>query len=173
MGESLSSVAQLISKFGRIINATASSQNFFFSVFSRNPNQVTLPTIQHLSRMYVLQRGSAIYNSDLAMNSIAPLSTLTTQIGPSFGRTQTLSSSQFDYGMFFSTLSTPNAMIEIPYYSTQLFQLVDGIQNLSYANNLTLPGALYYSRNMNIYNGYVAPGKDFMFAYLIPPPRVS
>lgn len=173
MGESLTSISDLIHKFGRMENNTASANGFHFSIFSPNISLTIIPAIQFLSYMYVLQRGSAKYCSDVNYTS-GNTTELLQSFGPQLGRTERKPLLDLDnimtYGQAHSTRSCPNSMINIPYYSTDTFYPVTGQNGYAPSDDTPYPGASMHSRNANIFNGYVSAGTDFMFAYLIPPP---
>jgi hypothetical protein len=174
MGEELSSVTQIIQKYGRMVNNLGSANTFSFSIYAPRLSTISIPAIQFLSRMYVLQRGSVRYCSDLGINSHAARPDITQNFGPDLVTTtpftSTVNSIEQIYGAARSTQECPNSIISIPFYSPQNFYPVSGIN--SFAPTLPdFPGATFFSRNVNVFNCFVAAGPDFMFGYLIPPPR--
>lgn len=172
MGEKLSSVYDLIIKFGRAENPIASSMYHFSSVFSNNPLAPSVPTIQFMSRMFVLARGSARYAADIGLATITD-EDLIVDSGPGFGNTRTLTMAEFDilYGSLYSSFTCPNTMIQIPYYMPQLFIPTTPTLTGAYGWNTFQPiGATFRSRSRTIFNTHQAAGPDFMFAYLVPPP---
>nr|UXD80107.1 putative capsid protein [Myrmica rubra picorna-like virus 7] len=172
MGEKLTSVFDLIIKFGRAENPIASSFYHFTSVFSNNPLAPSIPMIQFMSRMFVLARGSARYAADIGLSTIND-EDLIVDSGVGYGNTRTLTAPEFEllYGSMYSSHTCPNTMIQVPYYMPQLFIPTTPILSGSYGWTSFRPvGATFWSRSRAIFNTHQAAGPDFMFAYLVPPP---
>jgi hypothetical protein len=170
MGENLISVVDLVVKYQRLENTEASSNTWFVSVFSENPTLLGNPALWHLARMFVLARGSAMYAIQQGGASVTA-ARLPAFVGPQFattGRSPVLISQAF--GSYAFSRAAPNCMVHVPYYEQNLFVPTTPQSEFSYPLYQSI-GATFYSPEVNIFNGYMSAGSDFMFAYLIPPPR--
>lgn len=168
MGEKLSSVSDLIQKFGRMVNATGSANGFFWSYYSNfNTNPTLLPHMIFLADMYVLHRGSVRYAPDLGIN--APIYTeINTDVGPHLGQTLRdpigVTTPILQFGRFKSTLTCPNTMLQVPFYSQDVFYPTNGTGAFDPAVRDDFPGMYVFSRNVNVFNAYIAAGPDFMYS---------
>lgn len=169
MGESLNSVHQLLQKMtvANVITALAGDRQMsvFTSQFTAAGAEAAPSPASHisfLSKMFVLMRGGFRY---------APIfytsATLTTPVNEYFvgpcilGEVGTTPS----YGSLAVRTTTPNAMVEVPWYSDELFVTTDTPNT-----NRVLPGVVANSRTGSALTWYAGATKDFMLAYLVPPP---
>lgn len=165
MGEKLSSVSQLLQKFATFSNDTGVVMNRQYCVFTNSAlnGPVSSSHIAFLSRMFVLMRGSFRYAPIAYTSAVQTTPTTEYTVGPSIlGEIGTVPL----YGNLVVRTTTPNAMLEVPWYSDEIFALTD-----SPNSNMILPAAIADSRASASIYCFAAAGKDFMLAYLVPPPR--
>lgn len=170
MGESLHSVHDLIVKYQRVRDNSQNSRYWFISAYSPHSSIIGNPTLWFLSRMYVFMRGSVKYAVEHGYGVVSS-ATFPTFSGPQFGSTGAyVAELPAIYGALHTTRILPNCMIHVPYYEHSLFIPTTPAGEFSFPAYEAL-GASYTSPGQDIYNGFMAAGGDFMFAYLVPPPR--
>nr|QXV86373.1 capsid protein [Dicistroviridae sp.] len=171
MGESLKSVAHLLQKMALINTTTATAQKRIMTVFKNSGTQAGAPAIPdpyshlpYLSRMFVIMRGSVRY-APLAYTTADQATPVNEySVGPCiWSDTNSLTIPEF--GSLIVRAPTPNAMIEIPWYSDQIFTTTDS------NNPGRFPAVITTARVPMSLSWYAGAGKDFMLAYLVPPPR--
>lgn len=180
MGENLTSVSHLLQKMALIVSGTAMATTAVASMFV--PSTLTsvagpigpdpLSNYGWLSRMFVINRGS--YRYAWLGYTIAARGTTIEEyfVGPT---TTTDPFTGFPgYGALVVRSSTPNAIHEVPWYSTALFNVTtpsDLVPQLG-PTEVSFPGSKFFTRTAAVADCYAGLGEDFMLAYLVPPPRV-
>jgi hypothetical protein len=164
MGEKLTSVRQMIQKFALGVNNSTLNSSTGFGFYE--PTAATRPIatshMKHIGTMYLFSRGSVRYAALAYTDSTqtVPLDVYNVGIATS----DMVTSTQY-FGQLVVRSSTPNAMIQVPYYTPLIFQPT-GLDAISTPR----PIATCIANKAHTSVWYYAAGDDFMFGYLIPPP---
>nr|UXD80106.1 putative structural polyprotein [Myrmica rubra picorna-like virus 7] len=171
MGEKLTSVSDLVQKMAlartvsgsNLLQFSAFTDGFLFNTVQTAPENAT--HMAYLALMYVIMRGAVRYAATAytASNLQTPVPEIF--VGPAILGDASPTGYPV-YGSLSVRNVTPNSMMSVPWYSPDLFALTR-----SPNNSLTLPAYTTQCRSNGAFTSWwYGAGKDFMFAYLIPPP---